>query len=238
MSATDRPMAANYGHRHAPERADADGLWKFPKVMQTPARSRARPSRELETPKGGPLRPCSSPVRSESNNRRDQGGSGADREGTVTNTVAVSGGGAQTLSTTEPTTIGSGLPVTITEPTMTGSALLPFGLANFSAPAIFPDGTPDTQAGGHPYSFTTNISLNTTESVNTGLFGDHERGHRRSQGHPVGPPLGLIGNPRRSRVYPGPVQRTGLPAKLPDRGDPHQLLWRQNLSSCGCVSAI
>ena len=80
-------------------------------------------------------------------------------EGTVTNTVSVSGGGAPTVMTTEPTTIGSALP---------------FGIASFSAPAIFPEGTPDTQAGGHPYSFTTNISYNTTGSVTTEDFlGDH-----------------------------------------------------------------
>ncbi len=105
-------------------------------------------------------------------------------EGTGINTVSVSGGGA--------------LSATITEPTVISSTAAPFGLASFSAPAIDPEGTPDTQAGGHPYSLTTNIAFNTTESVNG--QGDWFGGHSRISGDVkdilVDPPLGLIGNPQ------------------------------------------
>jgi len=101
--------------------------------------------------------------------------------GTVTNTVAASGGGAQPISTTEPTTVGSALP---------------FGIASFSAPVIFPDGTPDTQAGGHPYSFTTNISYNTTGSEHKNFLGDPSELSGEAKDIQVDPPLGLIGNPQ------------------------------------------
>ncbi len=100
---------------------------------------------------------------------------------TVLNTVSVSGGGAPTVTSTEPTTIGSALP---------------FGVASFSAPVIFPDGTPDTQAGGHPYSFTTNISFNTTESEATDKFNDHSAISGEVKDLHVTLPLGLVGNPQ------------------------------------------
>jgi uncharacterized repeat protein (TIGR01451 family) len=105
-------------------------------------------------------------------------------EGTGSNTVSVSGGGALTAK--------------ITEPTVISSTDAPFGLASFSAPAIDPDGTPDTQAGGHPYSLTTNIALNTTESVNGQVdwFGGHSRSSGDVKDILVDPPLGLIGNPQ------------------------------------------
>jgi uncharacterized repeat protein (TIGR01451 family) len=100
-------------------------------------------------------------------------------EGTVINTVSVSGGGAPTVTITEPTTIGSALP---------------FGLASFSAPAIFPDGTPDTQAGGHPYSLTTNIAFNTNTTTHSDFLGGTISGDVKDI--QVDPPLGLIGNPQ------------------------------------------
>jgi len=102
-------------------------------------------------------------------------------EGTVINTVSVSGGGVPTVTITEPTTIGSALP---------------FGLASFSAPAIFPDGTPDTQAGGHPYSLTTNISVNTTRSEHADWLGDPSTLSGDVKDIQIDPPLGLIGNPQ------------------------------------------
>jgi uncharacterized repeat protein (TIGR01451 family) len=105
-------------------------------------------------------------------------------EGTVTNTVAVSGGGTPTVTITEPTTIGSALP---------------FGTASFSAPAIDPDGTPDTQAGGHPYSLTTNIAFNTTGTTleqSPDFLGDPSTISGDVKDIQVDPPLGLIGNPQ------------------------------------------
>jgi uncharacterized repeat protein (TIGR01451 family) len=102
-------------------------------------------------------------------------------EGTVINTVSVSGGGVPTVTITEPTTIGSALP---------------FGLASFSAPAIDPDGTPDTQAGGHPYSLTTNIAFNTKGAAHSDFLGDPSTISGDVKDIQVDPPLGLIGNPQ------------------------------------------
>ena len=105
-------------------------------------------------------------------------------EGTVINTVSVSGGGAPTASTTVQTAISS--------------ADAPFGLANFSAFSINPDGTPDAQAGGHPYSLTTDISYNTTgrSDGRLGEFGESSRTSGDIKETLVEPPLGLIGNPQ------------------------------------------
>jgi hypothetical protein len=100
---------------------------------------------------------------------------------TVLNTVSVSGGGAPTVTSTEPTTIGSALP---------------FGVASFSAPAIFADGSPDTQAGGHPYSYTTDISYSTTESGPADAFGGHSAVIGEVKDLHITLPLGLIGNPQ------------------------------------------
>jgi uncharacterized repeat protein (TIGR01451 family) len=101
---------------------------------------------------------------------------------TVLNTVSVSGGGVPTVTSTEPTTIGS--------------TDAPFGVASFSAPAIFADGTPDTQAGGHPYSFTTDISYNTTESKYRDTTGDYSAVSGEVKDLHITVPLGLVGDPQ------------------------------------------
>ncbi|HET9153695.1 MAG TPA: hypothetical protein VFN85_06240 [Solirubrobacterales bacterium] len=104
-------------------------------------------------------------------------------EGTVINTVSVSGGGAPT--------------VTSTEPTLISSTDAPFGLASFSFPEIFADGTPDTQAGSHPYSLTTNITFNTKADPGvSGYLGDRGTISGDAKDVLVDPPLGLIGNPQ------------------------------------------
>jgi uncharacterized repeat protein (TIGR01451 family) len=100
---------------------------------------------------------------------------------TAINTVSVSGGGAPTVTSAEPTTIGSPLP---------------FGIAAFSAPAIEPHGAPDTQAGTHPYSLTTNISFNTIGSEHTDYIGDPSALSGEVKDILTDPPLGLIGNPQ------------------------------------------
>lgn len=106
------------------------------------------------------------------------------REGTaVTNTVSVSGGGAPTISTTEQTAIRSATP--------------PFGLAGFGVGAFTPDGTPDTQAGSHPYALTTTFFLNSgpRQESHAGSFGGREVIGNIKEVQ-VGSPLGLIGNPQ------------------------------------------
>ncbi len=103
-------------------------------------------------------------------------------EETSINTVSVGGGGAPTVTISEPTTIDS--------------TDAPFGLASFSVPAIFPDGTPDTQAGGRPYSLTTNLSYNTTGSELADYLGDPSTISGDVKDILVAPPLGIIGNPQ------------------------------------------
>jgi hypothetical protein len=44
----------------------------------------------------------------------------------------------------------------------TAAARAEFGIASFDSPVTNQDGTPDTQAGSHPYQFTTAFTLNTT----------------------------------------------------------------------------
>jgi hypothetical protein len=70
-----------------------------------------------------------------------------------------------------------------------------FGIASFSSPAINQDGTPTTEAGGHPYSLATNITFNTTEEPNAnGGMAQEVNGDVKDI--LADPPLGLIGNPQ------------------------------------------
>ncbi len=67
----------------------------------------------------------------------------------VMNTATVLGGGAPSATTTQTTTVSS--------------APAPFGLESLATEATNLDGAIDTQAGDHPYEFTTTYYLNTTE---------------------------------------------------------------------------
>jgi hypothetical protein len=69
------------------------------------------------------------------------------RVGTATNTAALSGGGAASASI-------AAIPVTIS------STRAPFGLAEIHQWSTNVNGTPDTQAGSHPYETTTSFELN------------------------------------------------------------------------------
>ena len=105
-------------------------------------------------------------------------------EGTYTNTVSVSGGGAT--------------PVTIAEPFVVSSTNAPFGLTDFSAPTLNADGSPSTQAGGHPWSLTTNVTVTTTGRTDGRMewWGNSSRVSGDLKDILVNPPLGLIGNPQ------------------------------------------
>jgi hypothetical protein len=75
--------------------------------------------------------------------------------GTVVNRVIVSGGGAPSAAeSNDPLAIGSGIPG--------------FGLTGFDGWFSNGDGTPDTQAGSHPYDLTVNFGLNAVEGGPTG----------------------------------------------------------------------
>lgn len=70
----------------------------------------------------------------------------SETSGTATNTTTVEGGGAPTVSASESTTLGESPPS--------------FGIYDLSQTALGVNGTPDTQAGDHPYSFTTSFNFN------------------------------------------------------------------------------
>ena len=93
--------------------------------------------------------------------------------GTVTNTVQVSGGKA--LSTT-----------TLSVPVTVSSAPAPGGLGNLVMTMLNKDGTPDVQAGSHPYEMTTSFTINDrTPATNTA---------EDPKDLEVDLPVGLVGN--------------------------------------------
>src|ERR1700722_17561890 len=93
--------------------------------------------------------------------------------GTVTNRVTVNGGGAPAAAeSNDPLTIGSGTPG--------------FGLTGFEGWFSNGDGTPDTQAGSHPYDLTLNFGLNAIEGGPTG------GGVREAS---IALPTGVVGDP-------------------------------------------
>jgi uncharacterized repeat protein (TIGR01451 family) len=74
--------------------------------------------------------------------------------GIVANSASVAGAGAPAVATTDPTAISS------------APAL--FGIADFGVKALGVDGTPETQAGGHPFSLTTSFDLTTASQERQG----------------------------------------------------------------------
>lgn len=67
---------------------------------------------------------------------------------TLNNTASILGGGTEEVLTTRPNTLLAGTPT-------------PFAFEGFRSPLIDFDGSPYTQAGGHPYQLDTQIDLNT-----------------------------------------------------------------------------
>jgi uncharacterized repeat protein (TIGR01451 family) len=95
------------------------------------------------------------------------------------NVVTVTGGGATEAKNSTPTAIDSSPP--------------PFGLASIEQMSLNRDGSPDRQAGSHPYQMITNFVLNNV--------GRRQRGFAREVGEPeevrdleVGLPVGLVGS--------------------------------------------
>ena len=104
-------------------------------------------------------------------------------EGPVTNEAEISGGGAQSVSTTSQNEISS-------EPT-------PFGVQE-STSVTSVNGSPYTQAGGHPYEMTTTANLNTEFSPYSNRFSSAENfaSPEEVKDIRVNFPAGLIGNPQ------------------------------------------
>lgn len=99
----------------------------------------------------------------------------------VVNSASVSGGGAPAVATSEQTPVRE---------TQAG-----FGIKDFSLQALGADGTPDLQAGGHPYSVTTNFDLNTGNQETIGE-GPTYHPPEELRDVVVDLPLGFVGNPQ------------------------------------------
>jgi hypothetical protein len=78
----------------------------------------------------------------------------AGSPGTATNNAVISGGGAPSAETSDPFTIGSATPG--------------FGLTGFDGWLTNADGTPDTQAGSHPYEMSFSFGLNALKFMPAG----------------------------------------------------------------------
>jgi hypothetical protein len=115
------------------------------------------------------------------------------------NRVTISGGGALTATS-------SSLPVTFSnEPA-------PLGFSNFAAWLTNADGTPDTQAGSHPYALTVAFSVDTE-----GLGAGNET-PTGGEVHSINVdlPPGLVGNPRAVPQCPRPEFDTEEPGCPPN----------------------
>lgn len=95
----------------------------------------------------------------------------------VTNTVAVSGGGALATSTSDQAAVGSEHPS--------------FGLQRFDAWTSNEDGLPATQAGSHPYSVSTSFNFNTVN----GKEYEWDNAGGDAKDVRVDLPPGLVGDP-------------------------------------------
>ena len=95
------------------------------------------------------------------------------------NTATVLGGGAPSASTTLSTPVSS-TPV-------------PFGIESVSLEATGLNGSEDSQAGDHPYEFTTTFNLNTTELPTEEYIAEAVE---RARDAVVDLPAGFVGNPQ------------------------------------------
>ena len=111
---------------------------------------------------------------------------GSTASGLLTNSVAVTGGGA-------PDAIAVSTNQVSPSPA-------PFGIQDFAMPVLGEDGTPFTQAGGHPYELSTTIDFNTEFAPNGEPGTGQGTGQWRPSQQPdnvfADLPPGLIGNPR------------------------------------------
>ncbi len=102
-------------------------------------------------------------------------------EGSLTNRATVSGGGVPEASTGVQNQIGSVAPA--------------FGVASLDSFATGRDGAPDTQAGDHPFAFTTRIDLDTAmRETPEAVFGVNATSVQDVKDVVVDLPLGFLGS--------------------------------------------
>jgi hypothetical protein len=75
---------------------------------------------------------------------------------------------------------------------LAGPAVAGFGLQSFGVSAVNKDGSPDVQAGSHPYALTTSFSLNDPEEIEPGAF---QSGGGDLKDVKFELPPGFVGNP-------------------------------------------
>lgn len=100
---------------------------------------------------------------------------------TLENSASLSGGGAPEK--------------TVKETAQVGAASAAFGLQAFTASTTGADGTPYTQAGGHPYAATTGLFFNTVTHVDPGSKETEVAVSGRIKDAEVKLPAGFLGNP-------------------------------------------
>jgi hypothetical protein len=95
--------------------------------------------------------------------------------------ATVAGGGAQSTSAGDPTKISQ--------------APVPFGLSVFSTEITDAGGSPDTQAGSHPFEMTTRLEVNTSALGSSGFEYDKPLSYTAPKDIEVSLPPGLVGDP-------------------------------------------
>jgi hypothetical protein len=109
-------------------------------------------------------------------------------EASATNAVTVEGGGAATVSTTEPMQLNGPPPA--------------FGINDLSMTAAAVDGTVDTQAGDHPYAFTTSFNLNNVPHYAAAKNKYTHRAVQDMREIVVDLPPGFVGDPQAAAQCP------------------------------------
>jgi hypothetical protein len=99
----------------------------------------------------------------------------------VSGFATVAGGGAPSASAGDPTKISP--------------APVPFGLSGFSTQITGASGSPDTQAGSHPFEITTRLALNASSLGSSGVETDKPQSYTPPKDIEVSLPPGLVGNP-------------------------------------------
>ncbi len=95
--------------------------------------------------------------------------------------ATVAGGGAQSASAVDPTKIDQ--------------APVPFGFSSFSTEITDASGSPDTQAGSHPFEMTTRLAVNASSLGSSGFEYDKPISYTATKDIEVSLPPGLVGDP-------------------------------------------
>jgi hypothetical protein len=130
-------------------------------------------------------------------------------ETTTSNAITVEGGGAATVSSTEPVVLNAPAPV--------------FGINDFAATAVGPGGAVDTQAGDHPSAFTTSFNLNNIPHLASAKDKYTHRSVQDLREIVVDLPPGFVGDPQTAAQCPLSELDINNGVTEGQRGRPHHL---------------